>query len=228
MPDTPQMNPVQEPVLARQLIAVVLKTAMEGKGRGVKRVPLSWAGLPRRSQETFAWSCLVVECGDDDRDNQLGQFVTKRISPGPRYESTDQKAGRPARLRRDPPILMTATAAADGRHQPRPASKDVGLLVHRHEVTAATGVVSRDVMRNTYAWTGAWTGCRGTPSTASAACAITGGISAAHAPVAPGCAYGKEKVGAMAFSVGARSSSFRHSSTTPTSSHNSRQEGSRG
>jgi hypothetical protein len=34
----------------------------------------------------------------------------------------------------------------------------------------------------------------GTPSTVSAVCAIAGGISAAHMPVAPGRAYGKQKV----------------------------------
>ena len=33
-------------------------------------------------------------------------------------------------------------------------------------------------------WTGAWTGCRGIPSTVSAACAIGGGISAVQAPAA--------------------------------------------
>jgi hypothetical protein len=42
-------------------------------------------------------------------------------------------------------------------------------------------------------WTGAWTGCRGTASTASAVGAIAGGISAAHA-LAPERTYGKEKV----------------------------------
>ena len=44
-------------------------------------------------------------------------------------------------------------------------------------------------------WTGAWTGPLVIPSTASAFCAFTGGISAAHALVAPERTYGKEKVG---------------------------------
>ena len=43
-------------------------------------------------------------------------------------------------------------------------------------------------------WTGAWTGRRGIPRTAGAACAIGGGVSAAQAPVGPDRTYGKEKV----------------------------------
>ena len=43
-------------------------------------------------------------------------------------------------------------------------------------------------------WTGAWTGSEGTPSTASAVCAIVGGISAAQALSGPERTYGKEKV----------------------------------
>lgn len=43
-------------------------------------------------------------------------------------------------------------------------------------------------------WTDSWTGCRRIRSTASAVCALRGGIRAAHAPVAPERTYGKEKI----------------------------------
>jgi hypothetical protein len=75
-------------------LATALQENRHGRERQRgQRVPLSRAGLPRRRQETSAWSCLVVECSDDDCDNQLGQFVIYRISPDPCYETTDQKAG---------------------------------------------------------------------------------------------------------------------------------------
>ena len=57
-----------------------------------------------------------------------------------------------------------------------------------------TGVVSRNVMRNTPAVDRGVDWCRGIPSTVSAVCALAGVISAGHASVAPGRTYGKEKV----------------------------------
>jgi hypothetical protein len=56
-------------------------------------------------------------------------------------------------------------------------------------------------------WTGAWTGCQGTPSTASAVCAIVGGISAAQAFAGPERTYGKEKV---CGSIDGASTELRH------------------
>jgi hypothetical protein len=159
-------------------------------------VPLSRAGLPRRRQETSAWSCLVVECGDDDRDNQQRQFLIYRISPDLCYETTDQKA-RPAG---QPGATGPAGTGDGGSSSGRPASatatsKDVGLLVQRHE--AAAGYrrgITRCHEEHVPRWTGPWAGCRGTPSTASVFCALVGIASAAHAPAGPGRTYGKEKV----------------------------------
>ena len=81
-------------------LATALQEDRYGReGQRSQRVPLSRAGLPRRRQETSAWSCLVVECGDDDRDNQLGQLVIYRISPDLCYETTDQPLVTLARRR---------------------------------------------------------------------------------------------------------------------------------
>ena len=62
-------------------------------------------------------------------------------------------------------------------------------------LTPTTGVVSRTVKVNRTAVDRGVDWAPGIPSTASAVCAIAGGISAAHAPVAPERTYGKEKVG---------------------------------
>jgi len=150
------------------------KTAMEGKGRGVKecRYPGQACHVAVRRRplgRASSWSAAMTTATTNSASSSsIGSHPTfamrRRIRrPGP----------PDSQERRDPPAL--AAAAANGRHQPRATSKDVGLLVQRHE--AAAGYrrgITRCHEEHVPRWTGPWAGCRGTPSTASVFCALVG------------------------------------------------------
>ena len=62
-----------------RLRAAVLKTAGGGEGRGVKKCCHS-GRLAAPPSGRLPPSCpVIVECGDDDRHNQPGQFVIHRV-----------------------------------------------------------------------------------------------------------------------------------------------------
>jgi hypothetical protein len=79
----PDACPGQAPSLGKSpviaLLVAVLKPLGEGKGRGVEkcRHPGRLAALP--SGRLPPGGAVVVECGDDDRDDQPGQFVIHRV-----------------------------------------------------------------------------------------------------------------------------------------------------
>ena len=62
-----------------RLRAAVLKTAGGGEGRGVKKCCHSGRLAAPPSGRLPPSGAVVVECGDDDRDDQPGQVVIHRV-----------------------------------------------------------------------------------------------------------------------------------------------------
>lgn len=101
---------------------------------------------------------------------------------------------RPHRRQLRQPLAAPSSQAANARHRRlRTQGTQPGKQVVQWQLPGRPSASARRVLSDPVPWTGAWNGSSRTPSTSSALCAITRGVSAGHAIAAPERTYGKEK-----------------------------------